>query len=113
MPATHREIINDTVQLIPSTITIPTVKLTDHLTMAVDTLVETLQHYSTSPPPGIKIGDPIIQGVRKIANILKKYVPSFHTRTTNSSSNTSTNQQTAYSTVTNTGRNTMRIAHKR
>ena len=54
MPATHKEIISNTVQLIPSKIHIPSVTLADHIAIAADTLVTTLQYYSTSPPPGIK-----------------------------------------------------------
>ena len=72
MPATHKEKISDTSQLIPSTIPIP---LVNHISMAADTLVTLLQRYSTSPPPRIKIGDPVIQGVMQIANILKTMYP--------------------------------------
>ena len=64
MLATHKEKITDTVHLLTFTIPIPSVTLADHIAMAADTLVEILQHYSTAPPPGIKVGDLIIQGVR-------------------------------------------------
>ena len=43
--------------------------------MAIDTLVEILQHYSTSSPLVIKIRDPIIQGVRQISNTFKTMYP--------------------------------------
>ena len=75
MPDTHKEKISDTVQLIPARIPIPSVTLADHIAHAADKLVAALQHYSTAPPPGIKIGDPTIQGVRQIANILKTMYP--------------------------------------
>ena len=75
MPATHKEKVSDTVQLIPHTIPIPAVTLTYHVAIATDNLVATLHHYTTSPPPGITIGDPIIQVMQKIAKILKKIYP--------------------------------------
>ena len=71
MPDTHKEKISDTVELIPSKVPITSVTLADHIAVAAGKLVTTLQHYSTAPPPGIKIGDPIIQDVRQIANIFK------------------------------------------
>ena len=64
MPATHKERISDTVQLIPSRIHIPSVTLADHIALAADNLAATLQHYSVVPPPGIKSRDPIMQGVQ-------------------------------------------------
>ena len=75
MSAIHKEKISDTVQLIPSTIPIPLVTLTDHIAMTTDNLVTMLQRYFTSPPPRIKIGNPIIQGVSQIANTLKTIYP--------------------------------------
>ena len=75
MPTTQKERICDTVQLIPHTIPIPSVTLADHIAIAAENLFATLHHYSTAPPPGIKIGDPIIQGVQKIAKILKTIYP--------------------------------------
>ena len=75
MSATHKEKISDTVQLITSSIPILSVTLIDHISMVVDTLVTILQHYSTSPPLGIKINDPIIQGVSQTSNILKTTYP--------------------------------------
>ena len=54
---------------------VPALTLADHIVMAADTLVATLQYYSTSPHPEIKIGNPIIQGVRQIDNILKTMYP--------------------------------------
>ena len=45
--------------------------MANYTSHASDKLVAVLQHYSIAPPPGIKIGDPTIQGVRKIATILK------------------------------------------
>ena len=75
MPATHKEKVSDTVQLIPHTIPIINVTLVDHVAIVADNLVATLQHYSISPPTGIKIGDPTIHGVHKIAKILKTIYP--------------------------------------
>ena len=75
MPETHKEKISDTVQLIPSRLPIPSATLEDHIAHAADKLVTALQHYSTTPPPGIIIGDPTIQGLRQIANILKTMYP--------------------------------------
>ena len=46
-----------------------------HIDMVADTFVETFQHYSISPPLGIKIGDHVIQGARQITNILKTMYP--------------------------------------
>ena len=43
--------------------------------MAADDLVSTLQHYTMAPPPGIKIGDPVMQGVKQIEQILKTMYP--------------------------------------
>ena len=71
IPSTHKEWISDTVQLIPHTIPIPSLILADHIAMTADTLVSTLQHYSTASPLGIKLGDPVIQGVKQISDILK------------------------------------------
>ena len=71
IPATHKEIISDTVLLIPSKIPIPSITLADHIAMAADILVSTLQHYSTSLLPGIKVGDPVIHGLQQISNIFK------------------------------------------
>ena len=60
IPATHKDKISDTVHLILSITTIPSVTFAYHIALAADNRVATLQHYLVAPPPGIKIGDPIM-----------------------------------------------------
>lgn len=64
MLATHKAPFSNTVQLTPFTFLNSPVALTDYIAMSVDKLVTTLQHLSTSPHPGIKVSDHVIQGVR-------------------------------------------------
>ena len=75
IPATHREQVTDTVQLIPNDIPLPTVTLQDHIAIAADHLVHTLKTFAISPPPGISPKDPTLQGIQIIASTLKKSYP--------------------------------------
>ena len=63
MPATHKENISDTIQLIIHTIPIHYITISNHITIIAKNLVATLQDYSTAPLPGLKIGDSVMKGV--------------------------------------------------
>ena len=73
MPDTGNEIISDIVKFIPHKIPLPIPKVTDHMTMAIDTIAKLLSENLQDASPTYKTHKylQLQQGFRQISDILK------------------------------------------